>query len=168
VKTFEQLDGKDAPNIHKMLSSDEKKLRSILLEFIIFQSSSDVDISVVTLQAKDAGVDVSSALEGLKHKGLVAIRNDGCISGIYPFSALPTHHQVQVKDGKSVYAMCAIDSLGIAYELNQDVTIASSCSHCKSHIVIQIVGGEVSIVEPKTALALHVTLGDYKDWASTC
>jgi len=27
VKTFEQLDKKDAPNIHKMLSSDENKLR---------------------------------------------------------------------------------------------------------------------------------------------
>lgn len=167
MKTFEQLDKKDAPNIHKMLSSDENKLRLILLN-LVFQSSGVVDLSEITSQANDAGIDVASALKGLKAKGLTAIQNDGCISGIYPFSALPTNHQVQIEGGKSVYAMCAIDSLGIAYELEQDVTITSSCSHCKSHIAIQVIEGEVAMVEPKTALALHVTLGAYKDWASTC
>jgi hypothetical protein len=64
--------------------------------------------------------------------------------------------------------MCAIDSLGIAYELEKDVTIFSSCSYCNRHISIEIVEGKVSMVEPETTLALHVALRAYKDWASTC
>ena len=101
VKTFEQLDKKDAPNIHKMLSSDENKLRIILLN-IVFQSSGVVDLSEITSRANDAGIDVASALKGLKAKGLTAIQNDGCISGIYPFSALALHVTLGAyKDGAS-------------------------------------------------------------------
>lgn len=167
MKTFDQLDERDAPNIHRMLNGEEQKLRSILLNRII-QSSGAVDPSEIALEANDAGMNVSSVLKGLKDKGLAATQDDGSITGVYPFSALPTSHRVQFDKRKSVYAMCAIDSLGIAYELEKDVAISSSCSHCKRHISIEIVKGRVSTVEPETTLALHVSLSAYKDWASTC
>jgi hypothetical protein len=150
-----------------MLNDEENKLRSILLNRMI-QAPGAVDPSEIAPEANDAGINVSSILKGLQHKGLAVVQDDGSITGVYPFSALPTNHRVQFGSRKTVYAMCAIDSLGIVYELEKDVTIFSSCSHCKRHISIEIVDGKVSIVTPDTTLALHVSLSDYKDWASTC
>lgn len=167
MKTFDQLDERDAPNIHSMLNDEENKLRSILLNRM-FQAPGAVDPSEIAPEANDAGINLSSILKGLQDKGLAAVQDDGRVIGVYPFSALPTNHRVQFDSRKSVYAMCAIDSLGIAYELEKDVAIFSSCSHCKRHISIEIVEGKISMVEPETTLALHVSLSAYKDWASTC
>lgn len=167
MKTFNQLDEKDTPNIHRMLSSEEKELRSALLNRIITTQGA-VHPSEITSRENGLGINISSALKGLESKGLAAVRDDGSVTGIYPFSALPTNHRVTLENGNSVFAMCAIDSLGIAYELKQNVTITSSCSHCKSHITTEINSGKVSRIEPESAMAIHVTLGDYKNWASTC
>lgn len=167
MKTFDQLEKEDAPNIHKMLSSHERKLRSILLNKIL-QSNGSVPLSEIRSQADKAAIDVSPTLASLKDKGLIALQDDGSVTGLYPFSAVPTRHKVQLKDGRSFFAMCAIDSLGIAYELEEDTVISSSCSQCNDDISIELKNGEIFLFEPATSRALHVALGDYKDWANTC
>ena len=113
MKTFDQLDKEDAPNIHKMMSPQERKLRSILLDKILHLKG-PVLLSEIMSQAGDADIDVSPTVESLKEKGLIALEDDGGVTGLYPFSAVPTRHKVQLKDGRSVFAMCAIDSLGVA------------------------------------------------------
>jgi hypothetical protein len=50
----------------------------------------------------------------------------GQVRTAYPFSAGPTSHVVQIDDGPRVYAMCAIDALGIAAMLATGVTITSA------------------------------------------
>jgi hypothetical protein len=167
MKTFDQLEKEDAPNIHKMLSSHERKLRSILLNKIL-QSNGSVPLSEIRSQADDAAIDVSPTLASLKEKGLIALQDDGSVTDLYPFSAVPTRHKVQLKDGRSFFAMCAIDSLGIAYELEEDTVISSSCSQCNADISIELKNGEIFLLKPATSRALHVALGDYKDWANTC
>ena len=167
MKTFNQLEKKDVLNIHKLLSSNERKLRSILLNRIL-QSSGPVPISEIVSQTDDAGVDVSKTIASIKEKGLIALQDDGSVTGLYPFSAVPTRHKVQMENGRAVFAMCAIDSLGISYELEQDSVISSSCSHCHLPITIESADGEISLIEPASSRAIHVALGDYKDWASTC
>ena len=167
MKTFNQLEKKDAPNIHKMLSSHERKLRTILLNKI-FQLNGPVPLSEIMLQADDAAIDVSPTLASLKEKGLIALQDDGSVTSMYPFSAVPTRHKVQLKDGRSFFAMCAIDSLGIAYELEEDASITSSCFKCNADISIEITDGKISRFIPTTIRTIHVALGDYKDWASTC
>jgi hypothetical protein len=170
MKTIDQLEKKDTPNIHNMLSSPERSLRSILLNKMnkILQSSEPVPISEIMSLADAAGVDVSTTIASLKEKGLIALQDDANVTGLYPFSAVPTRHKVQLKGGRTVFAMCAIDSLGVAYELEQDSVISSSCSHCNLPIAIEITNGEISLIEPASSRAIHVALGDYKDWASTC
>lgn len=167
MKIFDQLDKKDAPNIHKMLSPQERKLRSILLNKILHLNG-PVLLADIMSQAGDADIDASLTLESLKEKGLVALEDDGSVTGLYPFSAIPTRHKVQLKDGRSVFAMCAIDSLGVAYELEEDAVVSSSCSQCNTGITIEINNGSISLFKPATSQALHVALGDYKDWANTC
>ena len=167
MKTFDQLGKEDAPNIHKMLSSHEHKLRSILLNKI-FQLNGPVPLSEIMLQADDAAIDVSLSISRLQEKGLISFQDDGIVTGLYPFSAVPTRHKVQLKDGRSFFAMCAIDSLGIAYELEEDASISSSCSKCNAEISIEITHGKISRFIPTTIRTIHVALGDYKDWANTC
>lgn len=167
MKTFNQLDKKDAPNIHKMLNREEDTFRSFLINKLI-KSSREISPSEIALYGNDIGINHSPVTSGLQTKGLTALRDDGSLTGIYPFSAIATSHKVKLEDGTSVYAMCAIDSLGIAFELKQNVTITSSCSKCKIPITIQITDEVVSEIEPATTQALHVALGEYRNWASTC
>ncbi|HET9968291.1 MAG TPA: alkylmercury lyase family protein [Streptosporangiaceae bacterium] len=50
----------------------------------------------------------------------------GAISAAYPFSAVPTRHVVRIEGGPEVFAMCAIDALGIAAMTGRPVTIRSA------------------------------------------
>ena len=151
----------DIPNIHSMMNSRETKLRAALLDKII-----DADGPFFPDEIKNN--DKKSIIESLSEKGLITFREDGAIVGIYPVSALPTRHKIQLYDGRLLYAMCAIDSLGIAYEFDQDLTISSSCRKCDLPISVEIHGGRIFQLTPSTTYALHVSIEKYKDWASTC
>ena len=50
----------------------------------------------------------------------------GAIRAAYPFSAGPTPHVVRIEGGPEVFAMCAIDALGIAAMTGRPVTIRSA------------------------------------------
>ena len=70
-------------------------------------------------------LEVEPALRRLAREDLV--HHDpatGAILVAYPFSGRSTAHQVRF-DGREVYAMCAIDALGIAPMLDEAVEIAS-------------------------------------------
>jgi hypothetical protein len=49
----------------------------------------------------------------------------GAIGVAYPFSAVPTRHRVRLASGVEVWAMCAIDALGIPAMLDPDATVTS-------------------------------------------
>jgi hypothetical protein len=57
-----------------------------------------------------------------------------------PFSGVPTQH-VAVVDGKSYYADCAWDALGVAAALHRDADIASECPDCKEPMAFQVQNG---------------------------
>lgn len=50
----------------------------------------------------------------------------GGVRAAYPFSAVATRHRARVEDGADVWAMCAVDALGIAAMLGRAVVIDSS------------------------------------------
>ena len=54
----------------------------------------------------------------------------------YPFSSIPTPHRVHLS-GREVFALCAVDALGITAMLNEDTRISSRCAHCGSPVEIQ-------------------------------
>ncbi|MEV6273370.1 alkylmercury lyase family protein [Kribbella sp. NPDC051936] len=55
----------------------------------------------------------------------IRLTPSGEIAVAYPFSAVPTRHRVRIGDLVDVYAMCAIDALGIAPMLDRDTLIES-------------------------------------------
>lgn len=76
--------------------------------------------------ASSLELDVEQALERLAREDLVHYDPAACaILVAYPFSGRPTAHRVRF-DGREVYAMCAIDALGVAPMLQRPIEVVSS------------------------------------------
>ena len=60
------------------------------------------------------------------------------ILSIYPLSLTPTEHQIILKNEKRLFAMCAVDSLGMPIMFNRNAKIISQCEKCKQEIAIEI------------------------------
>jgi hypothetical protein len=73
------------------------------------------------------------------------------IDAAYPFSGIETTHIVTIKnqEHKKIYAMCAVDALGICFMFNCDVSIKSKCSHCNDIIDIEIKNNEIISLLPE-------------------
>jgi hypothetical protein len=87
----------------------------------------------------------AAVLDELQAVDLVLVDRGGEIRAAYPFSPTRTAHHVQIADGPAVYAMCAIDALGISAMLNRPVSITS-------HDITIDVDGAYAIWHPDTAV----------------
>jgi len=75
----------------------------------------------------------------------------GQITAAYPFSALPTRHRVQIAGHAAVYAMCAIDALGISAMTGRPVVIESADPSTGEPITVNVDGAS-STWDPATAV----------------
>jgi hypothetical protein len=71
------------------------------------------------------GLDPGQVQEKLAAEDLVHFDGDGEITVAYPFSRRPTRHRVRI-EGHTVFAMCAIDALGMAPMFERAIVIESS------------------------------------------
>jgi hypothetical protein len=74
----------------------------------------------------------------------------GAILAAYPFSATPTQHVVHFADGHAVYAMCAIDALGMPVMLDMAATIESRCTQCGRQISVEVKNNVLAEFSPHT------------------
>jgi hypothetical protein len=79
------------------------------------------------------------------------------IRAAYPFSGVPTSHRVTLGNGIEVYAMCAIDALGMPFMLDTDVTIRSVCYHCGKPIAVNVEKYAVVRAKPSEVVVWHET-----------
>jgi Alkylmercury lyase len=70
--------------------------------------------------------DVSKVLAELADGDFLCLDDAGQITAAYPFSAMPTRHRVRITGGAAVFAMCAIDALGISAMTGRPVVIESA------------------------------------------
>jgi alkylmercury lyase len=75
-------------------------------------------------QTTSLGLDPDAALAELAEADLVHL-DSGSVAVAYPFSGVPTNDHVQLDGGPSLWAMCAIDALGILLMTGHDGVIAS-------------------------------------------
>jgi hypothetical protein len=108
---------------HARLEAAERDLYFWILRQ--FASSGRPSAAETRQAAEDLGLDAARALQSLATEDLVHTANDGEITVAYPFSGRPTEHRVRFPDGHGVYAMCAIDALGMAPMLDLSVEIVS-------------------------------------------
>lgn len=76
--------------------------------------------------AAELGLDPPAALAALAAADLVhADPATGSIAVAYPFSGRPTPYRLELADDPAVFAMCAVDALGIPQMLRRDGRISS-------------------------------------------
>ena len=98
----------------------------------------------------------------------------GHVRYAYPVSASPTAHCVTLADGRTLYAMCAIDSLGCYFTFGQPVQVEARCHVCGEPVHVCVHGpaqwGAQTAAQvesqPPGAYATHVDLNKYDDWAA--
>ncbi|NED19851.1 alkylmercury lyase [Streptomyces sp. SID9913] len=79
----------------------------------------------LTAAATAAGRTAADVLAELDREDFLNLDAGERIRAAYPFSAVPTPHRLRLANGVEAWAMCAIDALGVAAMLHQNVTIAS-------------------------------------------
>ncbi|MHA4854887.1 organomercurial lyase [Rhodococcus sp. MSC1_016] len=64
--------------------------------------------------AAEFGEPGRRVLDRLHVADVIRLDPAGRITSAYPFSASPTLHRASIGGGSTVYAMCAVDALGIS------------------------------------------------------
>jgi len=120
-----------------MLSADVRlRLYQRLLETGIAPSAADLAHDL-----NETAEAVSRALAELEAAhALVLAPTTGTIWMAHPFSSVPTDYRVSA-GGRSWWANCAWDALGIAVLLDRDADIRSRCACCAEPIAIAVRGG---------------------------
>ncbi len=99
------------------------------------------------LQAKATalGIEADVATSILADDGLIEWDpTTGAILAAYPFSATPTPHRVELAGAQPVYAMCAVDALGIPFMLGRDAIVISQDPISGGPIQIIVRGAETA------------------------
>ncbi len=96
--------------------------QAVLRSFI--QSGAAPSIASLAMHAEQVGV--TEVLAELADGDFLCLDHAGQITAAYPFSAVPTRHQVRIAGDTTVFAMCAIDALGVSAMTGRPVVIESA------------------------------------------
>ncbi|MDT7531282.1 alkylmercury lyase family protein [Sphingopyxis sp. SE2] len=140
--------------------------RAILRRFA--ESGLAPTVGDLGIEAAKLGLSAGAALETLEARDLITRDTaTGAIKSAYPFSAKPTRHRVRISGGNAVYAMCAVDALGIPYMLARDATIESEDPINGSSIRIDVREGE-AVWTPSSTVVFAGSNGADGSIAQTC
>jgi hypothetical protein len=133
-------------------------------------STAELDAVIASASASSApgaaladgcGRSTVEVLAALHDVDAIRLDRAGRIAVAYPFSAVPTRHRVRIGDQTSaprsaeyavdVYAMCAIDALGIAAMVGEDTLIESVDVTTSRRVIVTTTGGRTTW-EPTTAV----------------
>lgn len=95
--------------------------------------------------------DVAQVLAELADGDFVVLDDAGKIAAAYPFSARPTTHRVRLPGGATVFAMCAIDALGMSAMIGVPVEIESADPSTGQAVTVHVDGFR-STWDPATAV----------------
>jgi hypothetical protein len=104
------------------------------------------------------GLDPAEAMRELSRVDLVHTDDDGHITVAYPFSGFDRGIRVQQPDGPGVWAMCAIDALGIPQMAGRDVVITATDPASHEPVTVESHDGQVTW-QPPSAVVLVANNG---------
>jgi hypothetical protein len=106
-----------------------------------------------------APFEVSEVLAELADGDFLCLDHAGQITAAYPFSATPTRHQVQISGAATVFAMCAIDALGVSAMAGAPVVIDSADPSTGEPVTVSVARA-TSSWDPATAVVYVGRTGD--------
>jgi hypothetical protein len=86
------------------------------------------------------GLPPAEATARLAAADLVHLDRSGAATVAYPFSGTPTRHRVELPGRPPVWAMCAVDALGLPRMTGQNAQITSTDPHTGDPIRVEVVG----------------------------
>lgn len=126
----------------RLTSQSQERLDPELrpLHQAILQTFLDVGTAPTRPQLDDLavglGLDSDAGLAELADADLVHLADDKVVVA-YPFSGVPTDDSVQLDGGPSLYAMCAVDALGVLVMTDGDGVISSIDPHSGEPIRVE-------------------------------
>ena len=121
--------------------------QAVLRSFVHAGAAPDI----AALAGHAAPFEVSEVLAELADGDFLYLDDSGQITAAYPFSALPTWHRVQMAGHAAVFAMCAIDALGISAMTGLRVVIESADPATGEPVTVKV-DGDSSAWDPATAV----------------
>lgn len=107
-------------------------------------------------------------LDRLHASDVIRLDPSGRIDSVYPFSATPTAHSVQIAGGARVHAMCAVDALGMSAMLGGvEVVVDSADASTGEHITVTV-RGEDAAADPVTTVVFIGAQSAQGPSADTC
>src|SRR5260221_11883377 len=116
--------------------------------------SVETTVQALNLPDRERGEHYLSVIE--TGGGIYRDSVTGKILSAYPFSAAPTPHRFTLGGDQDVYAMCAIDALGMPSMLNTDAVIHSTCQQCDRALALHITNGAILAVSPQEIVLVYV------------
>jgi hypothetical protein len=107
----------------------------------------------IRTEAARLGLDSDQTQEKLTTEDLIHFDGEGEITVAYPFSARPTRHRVRI-EGRTVFAMCAIDALGVAPMFERAIVIDSSDPLTNAEISIWLQPDGAGTWQPNEAVVV--------------
>jgi len=118
-----------------------------------FSDVGAVPDDAVRAEATRLGLDFPKVRDKLAAEDLVHFDADGNVAVAYPFSGRPTAHRVLI-DGHSVYAMCAIDALGMAAMFDRSIAVTSRDPVTDAEINVWLQPGGTGTWQPDGAVVV--------------
>ena len=141
--------------------------RAILRQFL--QTGTPPTAAWITGTATALGLD-GAALADLEAADLVRTA-DGIVTVAYPFSGTPTRQRVELDGFPAVYAMCAIDALGIPVMAGKDGQITATDPHDDAPVQVSVQGRTWTWTPPGAVVVYGRTTGcgtDCGSWEMMC
>lgn len=150
--------GLDKASATQALSSPARRLHlTVLTHFVETATApSRADLDRI---ARESGTDPRAALTELAENDVVLFDTVGEVRAAYPFSPTPTGIRVSWDGGPTVYAMCAVDALGISAMIDRPVVIAATEPDTDRTITVEVDHDQAAWT-PATAVVYAGCAGD--------
>lgn len=133
----------------------------------ISASGSMPDSDWIRREAIANEVDGARTIEWLVDSDLIAVSSEGNVVAAYPFSGHQTAHRVELESGPPLYAMCAIDALGIPFMLGANARVLSHDVRSGERIAVIFASGTVRF-EPAETVVFVGARGEGGSIADRC
>jgi hypothetical protein len=134
------------------LGAEETKVLGSIFRFILeFGKSPTLEHLRLSLGKFDK--EIIRVLDELEKKDLLLRKKTTQdLACVYPVSLKPTEHRVFLENGSRLFAMCAVDALGMPIVFNKNARVISRCEECRSEMVFEIKNGEIVFMSHQDAV----------------
>ena len=157
---------KVGPGRHSRLTDSERGLYFWILRH--FATSEPPSCDELRDAAQRFAPPAAQALAALAREDLVHTDRDGEITVAYPFSGRTTDHVVRFGNGHRVYAMCALDALGIAPMFDQSIEIVSRDAVTGEGIEVELTPAGTASWQPEGAVVVCGASGSGESCSTCC